>query len=416
MRSEKDIFSESSLGDLGSSDSVFESGLEASSLNLNADLARLLIAGARHTSGSSAPGSANSPLTTATAPVPASGISALTPLAPDDSFVAPPAANTPPLSLPIGSSTTVSALPSSTAALAAGIAAANPTATAKSVVIPNAAAAPALSLTSGEGLIVQMRPGQEGAFAGFASTIQAYHATAQGISVPGLYVLQGNVADLTALGTVLASQASVSYVGPNGLVQIAGATPNDPDYTNGTQSNLNGTYGINAPGAWSVETGSPSVTVAVIDTGINYDHPDLYQNIWINQAELPNQWYTKSSDGTYDNVVLKSQIKTAISGVITFGDLNNPVNAGLVTDNNGDGVIDAGDMLRPVAQGGWDSGSTQDGDTAHPDDFFGWNSWTATTTPWTMCDAVGRRKLINPDYSYLQSSLPILPELAKLVV
>ena len=49
------------------------------------------------------------------------------------------------------------------------------------------------------------------------------------------------------------------------------------------------------------------------------------------------------------------------------------MNKGLVWDSNGDGRIDAADLLRPLAQGGWDSGSTKDGDTAHPDDFFGWN-------------------------------------------
>ena len=76
---------------------------------------------------------------------------------------------------------------------------------------------------------------------------------------------------------------------------------------------------------------------------------------------------------TYNVIVHKSQIQTATPGVITFADLNNPVNKGLVWDNNGDGRIDPADLLRPLAQGGWDSGSTKDGDTAHPDDFFGWN-------------------------------------------
>jgi subtilisin family serine protease len=269
------------------------------------------------------------------------------------------------------------------AALAAGIPVSNlPTAT-NSAVTPNAAAAPPLFLTSGEGLIVQLRPGREGGFAGFASTIQAYHATAKGTSVPDLYVLQGNAADLTALGSLLAGHASVSYVEPNGQAQITGATPNDPYYINSDQPNLNGPNGINAPGAWAVETGSPSVTVAVIDTGINYNHPDLYQNIWINQAEIPSQWYAKSSDGTYDKVVHKSDVQTATSGVITFGDLNNPVNAGLVTDNNGDGVIDAGDLLTPYTQGGWDNNGadTQDGDTTHPDDFFGWNFVAGNNNP-----------------------------------
>ena len=102
-------------------------------------------------------------------------------------------------------------------------------------------------------------------------------------------------------------------------------------------------------------TGSRGVIVAVIDTGIDYNNADLYQNIWINQAEIPNWWYTKSSDGTFDKVVYKSQIVTATPGVITFSDLNHAANQGLVYDSNGDGRIDAGDLLRPLSQGGWDN-------------------------------------------------------------
>lgn len=42
---------------------------------------------------------------------------------------------------------------------------------------------------------------------------------------------------------------------------------------------------ICAPDAWSIETGDPDVTIAVIDTGIDYDHPDLESNIWTNPRE-----------------------------------------------------------------------------------------------------------------------------------
>lgn len=38
--------------------------------------------------------------------------------------------------------------------------------------------------------------------------------------------------------------------------------------------------------AWKIETGSPEVIVAVMDGGIQFDHPDLAGNMWVNEAEL----------------------------------------------------------------------------------------------------------------------------------
>ena len=199
-------------------------------------------------------------------------------------------------------------------------------------------------------------------------------------SVPGLYDVRLSGLSVPAALAIFQADPRVQSVEPDYYLQVTG-TLNDPQFGNqwGLQNTgqLGGTPGVDvhATQAWAVTTGSPGVTVAQIDTGVDYNNADLYQNIWINQAEIPDSWFTKSSAAakTYDTVVHKSQIKTATPGVITFADLNNPLNKGLVWDNNGDGRIDAADLLRPLAQGGWDSGSTKDGDTAHPDDFFGWN-------------------------------------------
>ncbi|MFA6536919.1 MAG: S8 family serine peptidase [Patescibacteria group bacterium] len=43
---------------------------------------------------------------------------------------------------------------------------------------------------------------------------------------------------------------------------------------------------INAPGAWTLSTGNANVVVAVIDTGVDINHPDLVQNIWFNSDEI----------------------------------------------------------------------------------------------------------------------------------
>lgn len=46
---------------------------------------------------------------------------------------------------------------------------------------------------------------------------------------------------------------------------------------------------VNLFDAWQNETGDPSVIVAVIDEGVQYNHPDLSDNMWVNEAELNGQ-------------------------------------------------------------------------------------------------------------------------------
>jgi len=132
---------------------------------------------------------------------------------------------------------------------------------------------------------------------------------------------------------------------------------------------------IHAEQAWSVTTGSPKIVVAVLDTGIDYNNPDLADNIWINQADIPTYWYTKTNQWSgYNKIVYKSEIKTATPGVITFRDLNNPVNAGLVWKSDGHSLVDAGDLLRPLSQGGWER-------SGKSNDLIGWNYVSNNNNP-----------------------------------
>ncbi len=66
--------------------------------------------------------------------------------------------------------------------------------------------------------------------------------------------------------------------------------PNDPKY-----SNQQGLALINAERAWDINTDCSSVVVAVIDTGVDYQHTDLADNIWTNQTECTG------SQGTDDD-------------------------------------------------------------------------------------------------------------------
>jgi len=179
--------------------------------------------------------------------------------------------------------------------------------------------------------------------------------------------------------------AWVQYAEPNPRVHAA-LIPNDPlfDLLYGlhNKGQEGGTPGadISATTAWDTSTGSTSVPVADIDTGIDYNHPDLYLNIWINQKEIPVSRRANLTDVDGD-------------GLITFWDLNNPINQGpgKITDINHDGHIDAEDILAPMilddqgrdtGMGGWAyPGNTQDGDTTHPNDFIGWNFVDNTNRP-----------------------------------
>jgi len=83
----------------------------------------------------------------------------------------------------------------------------------------------------------------------------------------------------------------VESVSPNYLRRIDQTVPNDTHFGdlwglhNTGQTGGTPDIDIDAPEAWDTATGSSSVIVAVIDTGIDYNHPDLMANLWTNPYE-----------------------------------------------------------------------------------------------------------------------------------
>jgi subtilisin family serine protease len=95
---------------------------------------------------------------------------------------------------------------------------------------------------------------------------------------------------------------------PDFLMHVASTIPNDPGFVNQYGLNNTGQYGgtagadIQAPAAWDVTQGSSNVIVAVIDTGVQLDHPDLAANIWTNPGEIADDGIDNDGDGYVDDV------------------------------------------------------------------------------------------------------------------
>ena len=84
--------------------------------------------------------------------------------------------------------------------------------------------------------------------------------------------------------------------------------PIDPRYSEQWGLNNEGQTGgtvdvdINAPEMWERIGGDKNVVIAVIDTGINYRHPDLAKNIWVNPGEIPGNNIDDDGNGVVDDV------------------------------------------------------------------------------------------------------------------
>lgn len=92
------------------------------------------------------------------------------------------------------------------------------------------------------------------------------------------------------------AMAGIEAAEPDLHLELHG-TPNDPDFP--TQYGLTR---IHAPDAWERTTGNPAFTVAVIDSGVAYDHPDLAANIWTNPDEIAGNGLDDDSNGLVDDI------------------------------------------------------------------------------------------------------------------
>ncbi|MCH7492250.1 S8 family serine peptidase [Patescibacteria group bacterium] len=91
------------------------------------------------------------------------------------------------------------------------------------------------------------------------------------------------------------NEPQVDFVEPNYSFKMT-RTPNDANYGSQWYHSK-----VGNPAAWNTVTGSRNIIVAVLDTGIDIDHPDLSSNIWINSDEIAGNGIDDDGNGYVDD-------------------------------------------------------------------------------------------------------------------
>lgn len=108
---------------------------------------------------------------------------------------------------------------------------------------------------------------------------------------------------------LLANNPNVVFAEPNYVVR-ATDLPNDarlPEQWSVHNIALNGGVidaDIDAPEAWAIRTDASSIVVGVLDSGIDYNHPDLAANLWTNAGEMgtDSQGRNRATNGVDDDL------------------------------------------------------------------------------------------------------------------
>lgn len=125
-----------------------------------------------------------------------------------------------------------------------------------------------------------------------------------------LYSVNRGTSTQKALRELMKSE-DIEYVQPN-YIYYPTSIPTDPFYSNlwglnNTGQFIEGRYGendvdIDAPEAWDITQGTDDIVVAVIDTGIDINHPELLDRMWRNPGEIAGNGIDDDNNGYIDDI------------------------------------------------------------------------------------------------------------------
>ncbi len=132
-------------------------------------------------------------------------------------------------------------------------------------------------------------------------TLRRYKlVAAEHLKLPKGWTVERALATLGNLGII-------DSISPN-YYRYIDAIPNDSQFDqlwgmhNTGQTGGTPDVDIDAPEAWDITTGDANVVVAVIDSGMQLDHPDLAGNLYVNPGEIPGNGIDDDGNGYVDDV------------------------------------------------------------------------------------------------------------------
>ena len=158
-------------------------------------------------------------------------------------------------------------------------------------------------------VIIKFRPGADAA--SISSAQEALNATVlettQTLGIQRLELNEITVEQAISNFNENAALAdTIEYIEPNFIYQTQDTVPNDPRYEELYGLNNTGQTGgiedadIDAPQAWDIQTGN-DVVIGVIDSGVDYNHPDINDNMWTNPGETPDNGIDDDGNGFVDD-------------------------------------------------------------------------------------------------------------------
>jgi len=132
------------------------------------------------------------------------------------------------------------------------------------------------------------------------SAIKNKSAKDGSVKLSSIYVIEFDLnLDAMSLCELFNENPLVEYAEPDYYVYSMITEPNDALYQSGMQWYL---QEIKAPEGWDSITCDTTEIIGIIDTGIDWDHPDLDGNIWRNWSEIAGNGYDDDNNGYIDDI------------------------------------------------------------------------------------------------------------------